>query len=49
MRPYEEAIPEATLAGRRLYSSSILQTMSKDQVPVSEALLAVSAEIDSAE
>jgi tRNA(adenine34) deaminase len=49
MRPYEEAMPEATLAGRRLYSSGILQTMSKEQVPVSEALLSVSAEIGSAE
>ena len=44
-RLYEAVIPEATLAGRRLYSSGILQAMSREQVPTSDVLLAVNEEI----
>jgi tRNA(adenine34) deaminase len=45
LRLYQEVMPEATLAGRRLYRSGILQTLSKEQATVSEALLVVNAEI----
>jgi tRNA(adenine34) deaminase len=45
LRVYEDVMPEATLAGRRLYRSSVLQTLSKEQAPTSEMLLAVSEEI----
>jgi tRNA(adenine34) deaminase len=44
LRLHEDIMPEATLAGRRLYRSSVLQTLSKEQAPTSEMLLAVSAE-----
>ncbi len=47
MRLYEEVMPEATQAGRRLYRSGILQAMSKEQAPTSDALLAVCREIAS--
>jgi tRNA(Arg) A34 adenosine deaminase TadA len=42
---YEDIMPEATLAGRRLHRSSVLQTLSGEQALTSEMLLAVSAEI----
>jgi len=45
LRLYENVMPEATLAGRKLYRSSVLQTLSKEQAPTSEVLLAVSEEI----
>lgn len=44
---YKEVMPEATRAGRRLYRSGILEAMSKEQVPTSDALLVVSREIAS--
>ena len=44
---YEEVMPEATQAGRRLYRSGILEAMSKEQVPTSDALLVVCREIAS--
>ena len=44
---YEEVMPEATRAGRRLYRSGILAAMSNEQAPTSEALLAVCREISS--
>lgn len=48
LRLYGAVMPEATLAGRRLYGSGILQAMSKEQVPTSDALLTVSEEIAAA-
>ncbi len=42
---YEAVMPEATLAGRRLYASGILQAMSREQIPASEVLVAVNEEI----
>ncbi len=47
LRLYEEVMPEATRAGRRLYRSGILGAISKEQVPTSDALLAVCREITS--
>ncbi len=47
IRLYEEVMPEAAQAGRRLYRSGILEAMSKEQVPTSDALLAVCREIAS--
>lgn len=47
LRLYEEVMPEAARAGRRLYRSGILERMSKEQVPTSDALLAVCREITS--
>jgi tRNA(adenine34) deaminase len=46
LRLYEDVMPEATLVGRRLHRSSVLQTLSKEQAPTSEVLLAVSEAID---
>ncbi len=45
MRLYEEVMPAATLAGRRLHASGTLRAMSREQVPASDVLLAVSEEI----
>ena len=45
IRLYEAVMPEATLAGRRLYTSGILRTMSREQTPTSEVLVAVNEEI----
>ena len=47
LRLYEEVMPEAARAGRRLYSSGTLEAMSKEQVPTSDVLLAVCREIAS--
>jgi tRNA(adenine34) deaminase len=47
LRLYEEVMPEATRAGRRLYRSGVLQSMSKEQAPAPHVLLAVSREIAS--
>lgn len=45
MQPYEAMMPEATFAGRRLHNSGILRTMSREQAPTSEVLVAVNEEI----
>ena len=45
MQLYEAVMPVATLAGRRLYASGILQAMSREQIPASDVLLAVNEEI----
>jgi tRNA(adenine34) deaminase len=47
LRLYEEVMPEATRAGRRLYRSGILEAMSEEQIPTSDALRAVCGEIAS--
>ena len=47
VRLYEETMPEATAAGRRLHRSGILRTMSDERVPVSEVLLRVGNEVGS--
>ena len=47
LRLYEESMPEATAAGRRLYRSGLLRTMSEEGAPASEVLLAVSKEVAS--
>jgi hypothetical protein len=38
-------MPKATFAGRRLHNSGILRTMSREQAPTSEVLVAVNEEI----
>ncbi len=45
MQLYEAVMPQATLAGRRLHTSGILQVMSRKQTPASDVLLAVNGEI----
>jgi tRNA(adenine34) deaminase len=45
MQPYEAMMPKATFAGRRLHNSGILRTMSREQAPTSEVLVAVNEEI----
>ncbi len=45
MQLYEAVMPEATLAGRRLYASGILRAMSREQAPASDVLMAVNKEI----
>jgi hypothetical protein len=47
LRLYEETMPEATAAGRRLHRSGLLRTMSEERVPVSEVLLRVGNEVGS--
>jgi tRNA(adenine34) deaminase len=44
LRLYEEEMPEATAAGRRLYRAGLLRTMSDQRAPASEVLLEVSKE-----
>jgi hypothetical protein len=48
LRLYEEVMPRATAAGRRLHRSGALRAMSHEQIPVSEVLARVSEEIASA-
>jgi tRNA(adenine34) deaminase len=45
LRLYEEAMPGATAAGRRLYRSGLLRTMSDQRASVSEVLLEVGKEV----
>jgi hypothetical protein len=47
LRLYEEAMPDSTAAGRRLYRSGLLRTMSDQRASASEVLLEVSKEIGS--
>jgi tRNA(adenine34) deaminase len=47
LRLYEETMPEATAAGRRLHRSGLLRTMSEERVPASEVLLRVDNEVAS--
>jgi len=47
LRLYEELMPEATAAGRRLYRSGLLRTMSGERAPASEVLLRVGNEVAS--
>ncbi len=47
LRLYEEAMPEATAAGRRLHRSGLLQTMSDERAPATEVLLRVGDEVAS--
>ena len=47
LRLYEEAMPEATAAGRRLYHSGLLRTMSDQRASASEVLLEVGKEVAS--
>jgi tRNA(adenine34) deaminase len=44
---YEETMPEATTAGRRLHRSGLLRTMSEERAPASEVLLRVVNEVAS--
>ena len=39
LRLYEETMPEATAAGRRLHRSGLLRTMSEESAAASEGLL----------
>jgi tRNA(adenine34) deaminase len=45
LRLYEEAMPEATAAGRRLYRSGLMRTMSDQRASASEVLLEVNKEV----
>ena len=45
VRLYEEELPEATAAGRRLHRSGLLRTMSDEGAPASEVLLRVGNEV----
>ena len=45
LRLYEETMPEATAAGRRLHRSGLLRTMSDEGDPASEVLLRVGDEV----
>ena len=45
LRLYEESMPEATAAGRRLHRSGLLRTMSDQRASASEVLLEVSKEV----
>ncbi len=45
LRLYEEEMPEATAAGRRLHRSGLLRTMSDERAPASEVLLRVGNEV----
>ena len=47
LRLYEESIPEATAAGRRLHRSGLLRTMSDKRALASEVLLRVGDEVAS--
>jgi hypothetical protein len=47
LRLYEETMPEATAAGRRLHRSGLLRTMSDERAPASEVLLRVGNEVGS--
>ncbi len=47
LRLYEESMPEATAAGRRLHRSGLLRTMSDERAPASEVLLRVGNEVAS--
>ena len=47
LRLYEETMPEATAAGRRLHRSGLLRTMSDERTPASEVLLRVGNEVGS--
>ena len=47
LRLYEEVMPEATAAGRRLHRSGLLRTMSDERAPASEVLLRVGNEVAS--
>ena len=47
LRLYEETMPEATAAGRRLYRLGLLRTMSDERAPASEVLLRVGNEVGS--
>ena len=47
LRLYEELMPEATAAGRRLHRSGLLRTMSDERAPASEVLLRVGNEVGS--
>ncbi len=44
---YEESMPEATAAGRRLHRSGLLRTMSDERALASEVLLRVGDEVAS--
>jgi tRNA(adenine34) deaminase len=48
LRLYEETMPEATAAGRRLHRSGLLRTMSEERAPASEVLVRVDNEVASA-
>ncbi len=47
LRLYEESMPEATAAGRRLHHAGLLRTMSDQRAPASEVLLEVGKEVAS--
>ena len=47
LRLYEESMPEATAAGRRLHRSGLLRTLSDRRAPASEVLLRVGNEVAS--
>ena len=47
LRLYEQAMPEATAAGRRLHRSGLLRTMSEEGASASEVLPEVSKEVAS--
>ena len=47
LRLYEETMPEATAAGRRLHRSGLLRAMSDERAPASEVLLRVGNEVAS--
>ena len=47
LRAYEDVMPEATRAGRRLYRSGVLRDMSEDRVPAFAMFRAVATEIGS--
>ena len=47
LRLYEESMPEASAAGRRLHRSRLLRTMSDERAPASEVLLRVGDEVAS--
>lgn len=44
---YEEVMPEATVAGRRLHRSGLLRTMSEERAPASEVLAMLNNEVAS--
>jgi len=47
LRLYEESMPEATEAGRRLHRSGLWRTMSEESAAASEVLLRVGNEVAS--
>jgi tRNA(adenine34) deaminase len=47
LRLYEETMPEATAAGRRLHRSGLLRTMSEEKATASEVLVRVGNEVAS--